>query len=81
MGMHDYSHMRWEDIGSMFDLDDLLGGIFGGSGRRRSSRRAGPSRGYDLETSVELTLNEIAKGAEKTIEFTRQDRCGGPDAS
>ena len=53
-----------------------LGGIFGGSGRRRSSRRAGPSRGYDLETSVELTLNEIAKGAEKTIEFTRQDRCG-----
>jgi molecular chaperone DnaJ len=28
-----------------------------------------------LETSVELTLNDIAKGVEKTIEFTRQDRC------
>jgi len=75
MGMHDYSHMRWEDIGSMFNLEDLLGGLFGGGGRRRGGRRAGPSRGYDLETSVELTLNEIAQGAEKKIEFTRQDRC------
>ncbi len=75
MGMHDYSHMRWQDIGGMFDLDDLLGGIFGG-GRRRGAQRGGPTRGYDLETGVELTLNEIASGAEKTIEFTRQDRCG-----
>jgi molecular chaperone DnaJ len=33
-----------------------------------------------LETAVDLTLNDIAKGAEKTIEFTRQDicaECGG----
>ncbi len=35
----------------------------------------GPTRGYDLETSVDLTLNDIAKGTEKTIEFTRQDIC------
>lgn len=76
MGMHDYSHMRWQDIGGMFDLDDLLGGIFGGGGRRRGTRHGGPTRGYDLETGVELTLNEIASGTEKTIEFTRQDRCG-----
>jgi molecular chaperone DnaJ len=77
MGMHDYSHMRWQDIGGMFDLDDLLGGIFGGGGgRRRGTRRGGPTRGYDLETGVELTLNEIASGTDKTIEFTRQDRCG-----
>lgn len=78
MGMHDYSHMRWQDIGSIFEnvagFEDFFGGIFGG-GRRRGGRRTGPSRGYDLETGVELTLNEIAQGAEKTIEFTRQDRC------
>ena len=75
-GMHDFSRMNVEDIFSMFGFDDFFGGLFGGGGRRRSGRRAGPSRGYDLETSVELTLNEIAKGAEKKIEFTRQDRCG-----
>jgi len=77
MGMRDYSHMRWQDIGSIFE--DIFGfsdfgDLFGMGGRTRT-RRAGPSRGYDLETSVELTLNDVAKGAEKTIEFTRQDIC------
>jgi molecular chaperone DnaJ len=75
MGMHDFSRMNFDDIFSMFGLDDLLGGIFGGRGRRTTGRRAGPTRGYDLETAVELTLDDIAKGSEKTIEFTRQDIC------
>lgn len=77
IGMRDYAHMRWQDIGSIFEdifgFDEFLGDIFGTGGRR--ARRAGPARGYDLETSVELTLNDIAKGVEKTIEFTRQDIC------
>lgn len=77
-GMHDFSHMNVDDIFGMFGLEDLFGGIFGGGGRggRRSSRRAGPARGYDLETTVSLTLSEVSKGAEKSIEFTRQDLCG-----
>ena len=76
-GVHDYSHMRADDIFSMFDLDDLLGSFFGGGGRgrRQASRRSGATRGYDLETTVELSLEEIAKGTEKTIEFARQDDC------
>jgi molecular chaperone DnaJ len=74
-GMHDFSRMNVEDIFSMFGLDDFFGGIFGGGRRGRSGQRAGPSRGYDLETTVELTLNDVAVGAEKTIEFTRQDLC------
>jgi len=77
IGMRDYSHMKWQDIGSIFEdlfgSDDFFSDIFGGRGAR--ARRAGPSRGYDLETSVELTLDDIAKGTEKTIEFTRQDTC------
>ena len=77
IGMRDYTHMRWQDIGSVFQdifgFDDFFGDIFGT--RSRTARRAGPTRGYDLETSVELTLNDIARGAEKTIEFTRQDIC------
>ncbi|MCJ7674113.1 MAG: molecular chaperone DnaJ [Sedimentisphaerales bacterium] len=73
-GMHDFSRMNVEDIFSMFGFDDFFGEIFG-TRSRRGTRRAGPARGYDLETGVELTLNDVAKGTEKTIEFTRQDRC------
>ena len=77
--MHDFSCMNVDDIFSMFNLEDLFSGIFGG--RRGGRRRGGPVRGYDLETGVELTLNEIAQGTEKTIEFTRQDRCPDCDGS
>ncbi|MDD5011712.1 MAG: molecular chaperone DnaJ [Phycisphaerae bacterium] len=78
-GVRDFSHMKWQDIGSVFE--DIFGGGFGdfgdifGMGGRGRARHEGPTRGYDLETSVELTLNDIAKGVEKTIEFTRQDTC------
>lgn len=74
-GMHDFSRMNVEDIFSMFGFEDLFGGIFGGRGGRRTARRAGPTRGYDLETTVELSLHDVAAGVEKTIEFTRQDNC------
>ncbi|MFC1738858.1 molecular chaperone DnaJ [Planctomycetota bacterium] len=73
-GMHDFSRMNVEDIFSMFGFDDFFSGIFGSRGRRRS-RCAGPTKGYDLETAVELTLNDVSDGVEKTIEFTRQDIC------
>jgi len=73
-GMHDFSHMNVEDIFSMFGFEDLFGDFFGGRGRR-TVRRAGPTRGYDLETTVELSMQDIAAGVEKTIEFTRQDNC------
>jgi molecular chaperone DnaJ len=75
-GQHDFSHMDVGDIFSMFGLDELFGGM---GGRRRGSAggaaAGGRARGFDLETQVELTLNEIATGAEKTIEFERQDAC------
>jgi len=78
IGMRDYSHMRWQDIGSIFEdifgFDDFFSDIFGARSRR-ASRRGGPTRGFDLETTVELTLDAVAKGTEKTIEFKRQDLC------
>ncbi len=75
-GMHDFSRMNVEDIFSMFGFEDFFGSVFGGGGRRGAGgRRGGPARGYDLETGVELTLGDVAHGTEKTIEFTRQDRC------
>lgn len=74
-GMHDFSHMNVDDIFSMFGFEDMFGDIFGRGRSRRQRGHAGPTRGYDLETTVELNLNEIAQGTEKTIEFTRQDVC------
>lgn len=68
---HDFSHMNPQDIFSMFG--DLFGDQFGG-GRQRQ-RQGGPSRGYDLEYQLALTLEEIAKGCKKEIRFTRQDAC------
>lgn len=63
--VHDFSSMGAEDIFSMFE--DVFGaGFFGG--RRRS-------RGVDLQTEVELTLAEVARGTERTIEFERNDYC------
>src|SRR5205814_4371899 len=41
----------------------------------RGSTTRAASRGFDLETQVELSLAEVATGAEKTIEFERQDAC------
>jgi molecular chaperone DnaJ len=64
-GVHDFSHMRVDDIFSMFD--GIFGGAFGG--RRRA-------RGGDLQTEVSITLADVATGAERSIEFERQDHCG-----
>lgn len=80
-GQHDFSHMDVADIFSMFDeiFGGGLGGFGAGGGRggggggHRTSQRV--SRGYDLETQVEMTLSEVATGVEKTIEFEKQDHC------
>ena len=74
-GQHDFSHMDVSDIFSMFD--DIFGGIggFGGAGGRGAAGRTRAPRGFDLETQVELSLNEVATGTEKTIEFEKQDHC------
>ena len=69
---HDFSHMDVGDIFSMFE--DIFGGdAFGGRSRRGGRGRA--QRGYDLETEVEITLEDIAAGTEQEVDFTRQDQC------
>ena len=75
-GVHDFSNMGFGDIFSMFQ--DIFGGMgFGG----RSA--GGAARGYDLETQVELTLEQVATGRDETLEFERMDyceTCGGTGA-
>lgn len=73
-GVHDFSHMGFDDIFSMFN--DIFGG--GGGGRRRGRR------GADLQTEVELTLAEVLTGTKRSIPFSRQDlcdTCGGSGAA
>jgi molecular chaperone DnaJ len=67
---HDFSRMDVQDIFSMFN--DIFGGGFAGGGGRG---RRGVARGYDLETEVSLTLEDVLKGSEREIEFTRMDVC------
>ena len=70
-GMHDYSSMDFGDIFSMFE-GMFSGGGFGGFGGRSSRSRG---KGPDLEANVEITLDEVSEGLEKTLEFERNDYC------
>ena len=65
-GYHDYS----SDFGDLFE--EILGG-FGFSTGRRS--RTAPRRGRDLQMQVTLTFEEAVFGAEKEIEFQRDETC------
>lgn len=69
---HDYQHMDPSDIFSMFN--DIFGGAFGGGGGRQRGP-GGISRGYDLETQVDLSLHEVLTGCERTLEFERAETC------
>ncbi len=54
------------------DLGDILGGMFGGGGRSRSTRQ---SRGSDIQVDVELDFKEAAFGIEKEIHLRKQSAC------
>lgn len=62
-------NVRAEDVGDIFggggiDLDDLLGGLFGGgAGRGGGGFRRAPSRGSDLETEATIPFEDALKGA------------------
>ena len=67
-----------------FDFGDIFGDIFGGggfggfegfSGFGGSSRRSYVEPGHDLRYNLEITLEEAAKGVEKTIKYKRNGKC------
>jgi molecular chaperone DnaJ len=73
-GFHDYT-VDFSDI-----FDELLGQF--GFSMGRTSRRA-PRRGRDLQMGVRLEFEEAVFGAQKEIEFEREEscaRCGGTGA-
>lgn len=70
---HDFSRMDVTDIFSMFQ--DIFGGGGGGGFSGRQTARRGVARGYDLETEVRISLEEVLHGCERDVEFTRLDIC------
>jgi len=68
------------NMGEEFDFGDIFDMFFGG-GFSRSRRRS--YRGSDLRFNLELSLNEVAEGVEKTIILPRHetcDKCNGKGA-
>jgi len=66
----------FEDLGmGGIDLEDLLGGMFGGNifGGRRTS--GGRRRGSDLQFDLEISFDEAATGASKEFVVPRHEIC------
>ena len=67
--------------GGFEDLGDIFGSFFGGNagfggfGGFSNSRQRGPEPGEDLRYNLELTLEEAAKGVEKTLKYKRTGTC------
>lgn len=65
-------------FGGFEDLGDIFGSFFGGSGGFGGfggSQKRGPEPGDDLRYNLELTLEEAAKGVEKTLKYKRVGKC------
>ncbi|NTW47271.1 MAG: DnaJ domain-containing protein, partial [Chlorobaculum sp.] len=64
--------------GGFGGFEDVFGGGFGGGGGGR--RRSAGIHGTDLKIRLKLTLEEIAKGVEKTLKIKKQivcEQCNG----
>jgi len=67
-GVHDFGNMGFGDIFSMFQ--DIFGQMGGMGGRRGRA-----DHGEDLQVEIDLSLEEVDSGIEKSLEFTRMDLC------
>ncbi|KQU66539.1 DnaJ C-terminal domain-containing protein [Phycicoccus sp. Root101] len=62
---------RYSGSGGDVDLEDLLGGIFGGRANGRGGR--GPVAGSDHEIEVEVTVEDAYNGSERTLSISGPD--------
>jgi DnaJ-class molecular chaperone len=76
-----------EDILREFDLGDIFGSFFGGAGGRASRGResgfwgsprpAGPTKGQDVNYSMEISFDDSLKGMSTTITVPKTETNGG----
>ena len=67
-----FGGMRFEEF-NFGDLGDLLGGMFGGGGRRATNRQ--PIRGNDLEAHVRISFEDTLKGAQVRVPVEVETAC------
>jgi molecular chaperone DnaJ len=63
------------DIGGLGGLGDLFGSIFGGNARGQT-RSAGPQRGQNIETTLEIPFRTAARGGKVTVDLEVNEECG-----
>ncbi len=85
-GAGGFQDVRFEDVGDMGGLGDLLGNLFGGRGARggRARRPMGPQRGHDLETELHLDFLDAVHGVTTSVSITSEapcSVCGGSGAA
>ena len=82
-GLQGGGRHEFNDLSDIFDtFGDLFGGALGGGGLGGGGRRANRARpGRDVFSSISLSLLEAARGASKTIQFSRHELCGTCDGS
>lgn len=61
--------------GGFGGLNDLFDAFFNTGGGRSSANPTAPERGEDRAADLEITLEEAALGAEKTVRFQRLENC------
>jgi len=58
------------------DLSDLLGGMFGGGGRRRDTAGTQARRGEDLDAELHLSFDEAVDGVTTSVHLASDTACG-----
>lgn len=71
-GGFDFRDFMRESSDFGFDFDSIFDSFFGGGFSRK---RRGRSRGHDLRYDIEVTLEDVAFGAKKTITIPRLEKC------
>ncbi len=61
--------------GDTGDMDSIFEELFGGARTRTFHRRTQPRRGQDLESPVEVTLEEAYHGTNRTISLQTEEPC------
>lgn len=69
-----YQNINFEDIFQGFDMGNIFD-MFGFGGGRNRGRSAGPQRGSDIYTEVQITLEEAFTGTEKEITLKQDQIC------
>lgn len=71
-------------FGQDMDFGDIFNSFFGGFGGRQRSNPNAPRRGSDIETTVNISFEEAAKGCKKTVTYRNEsvcDECSGTGAA